>query len=142
MAKFNGEKVMSGTFGEVWLDGEYVAEAFGLEAKLEIEKEDVALPGKFATDSKFIGYKGSGTIRMHKAGSRMIKKMSELIKQGINPRFQILSSLADPSADGAERILIKDASFSDLTLVNWELKKKGEVEAPFTFTDWEEQDVV
>ncbi|WP_442601726.1 phage tail tube protein [Paenibacillus sp. KN14-4R] len=142
MANFNGEKVISGTFGEVWLDGEYVAEALSMEAKLEIEKEDVPLTGKFATDSKFMGYKGSGTLKMHKANSRMIKKLGDMIKKGVNPRFQIMSSLADPAAAGAERILIKDASFNDLTLINWELKKKGEIEAPFTFTDWETQDLI
>ncbi|MCR8645583.1 phage tail tube protein [Paenibacillus sp. N1-5-1-14] len=142
MANFNGEKVISGTFGEVWLDGEYVAEAMSMEAKLEIEKEDVPLTGKFATDSKFMGYKGSGTLKMHKANSRMIKKLGDMIKKGINPRFQIMSSLADPAAAGAERILIKDASFNDLTLINWELKKKGEIEAPFTFTDWDTQDLI
>ncbi|CAH0121047.1 MULTISPECIES: phage tail tube protein [unclassified Paenibacillus] len=142
MAKFHGEQVISGTFGEAWLDGEYVAEVMGLEAKLEIEKEDVPLSGKFATDSKFMGYKGSGTLRMHKANSRMIKLLGDKLKQGINPRFQIVSSLADPSAAGAERVIIKDASFNDLSLINWELKKKGEVEAPFTFTDWTVADAI
>lgn len=142
MANFNGEKVISGTFGEAWLNGEYIAEIMALEAKIEIEKEDVPLAGRFATDSKFMGYKGTGTLRMHKANSRMIKILSDNLKNGINPRIQITSSLSDPSADGAERILIKDASFNDLSLINWELKKKGEVEAPFTFTDWEVQDSI
>lgn len=136
MANFNGEKVISGTFGEAWLNGKYVAEVLALEAKLEIEKEDVPLSGKFVTDSKFMGYKGSGTLRMHKANSRMIKELSDSLKQGINPRLQIMSRVADPSAGGAEIIVIKDASFNDLSLINWELKKKGEIEAPFTFTDW------
>ncbi|WP_028547038.1 phage tail tube protein [Paenibacillus taiwanensis] len=139
---FHGEKVMSGTFGEVWLDGKLVAEALSMEAKIEIEKEDVPLAGKFATDSKFMGYKGSGTLKMHKANSRMITLLSDQIKKGINPRFMIMSKLKDPAADGGEVITIKDACFNDLSLVNWELKKKGEIEAPFTFTDWTVQDFV
>ncbi|TVX88342.1 phage tail tube protein [Paenibacillus agilis] len=133
---FTGEQVISGTFGEVWMAGDYVAEALSLEAKIEIEKEDVPITGKFATDSKFMGYKGTGTLKMHKANSRMIKLISEKIKRGINPRFSIISKLKDPSVDGVEIIEIKDASFNDLSLINWELKKKGEIEAPFTFTDW------
>jgi len=48
----------------------------------------------------------------------------------------------DPAAFGAERVIIKDACFDDLTLVNWEAKVKGEVECPFTFTDWEPLDTV
>jgi hypothetical protein len=137
-----GEKVMSGTFGEVWLDGEYVAEGKGLQAKVTIDKEDVPVAGKFTTDTKFMGYKGTGSLRIYKANSRMIQKISASIKAGQNPRFQILSQVQDPAAYGAERILIKDASFDDLTLIDWELKQLGEVECPFTFTDWEEKDLV
>jgi len=142
MATFNGEKVISGTFGEAWLDGQYIAEIMALEAKIEIEKEDVPMAGRFATDSKFMGFKGSGTLRMHKVNSRMLKALSDNLKNGINPRFQIMSSLNDPSSMGAERITIKDACFNDLSLINWELKKKGEIEAPFTFTDWSVEDSI
>ncbi|MDF2923173.1 MAG: putative phage protein [Paenibacillaceae bacterium] len=137
-----GEKVINGTFGELWLEGEYVAEVKGLQAKVSVEKEDIPVAGKFATDSKFIGYKGTGTLRMYKTNSRMITKLSESIKAGAIPRFQILSQVNDPSADGAERILIKDAAFDDLTLIDWELRKNGELECPFTFTDWKAEDVI
>ncbi|MNN95916.1 hypothetical protein D3C81_2148030 [compost metagenome] len=50
--------------------------------------------------------------------------------------------MKDPSAAGAERIIIKDASFDDMTLIDWELRKNGELECPFTFTDWETTDLV
>ena len=32
-------KVINGTFGEVWVDGDYMAEATGMEAKVTLEKE-------------------------------------------------------------------------------------------------------
>lgn len=139
---FGGERVINGTFGEVWLDGDKVAEAYGLTAEVEIDKEDVPICGKMGTDTKMMGYKGTGTIKVYKVNSRLIIKLSEQLKQGINPRFQILSALKDPAAFGAERILIKDAAFDKLTLANWEAKQKGEVESPFTFTDWEPIDVI
>lgn len=137
-----GEKVINGTFGEIWLEGEYVAEVKGLQAKVAIEKEDIPVAGKFATDSKFMGYKGTGSLRLYKTNSRMISKLSGLIKSGTIPRFQIISQVKDPSAAGAERIIIKDASFDDLTLIDWELRKNGELECPFTFTDWEAADLI
>jgi hypothetical protein len=136
------ERVMNGTFGEIWLDGEYVAEVKGFQAKVGFVKEDVEMAGKLGTGSKFMGYKGTGSLRMHKVNSRMQRKLSGLVKQGINPRFQILSSINDPAAYGAERVLIKDANFDDLTLADWEVKRNGEIEAPFTFTDWEDKDLV
>lgn len=135
-------KIINGTFGELWLDGDKVAECYGLEARVEIEKEDVAVCGKLGTGTKMLGYKGTGSVRFHKVNSRMAIKISDQLKQGINPRLQLLSALNDPAAYGAERVLIKDACFDDLTLAGWEVKQRGTIEAPFTFTDWEYVDVI
>ena len=41
--KFSQEKPISGTFGEVWLDGEYVAECKALQAKLDFDKEKITM---------------------------------------------------------------------------------------------------
>lgn len=138
----NTERIMNGTFGEVWLDGDLVSECYGLEARVEIEKEDVPVCGKLGTDTKMMGYKGTGSLKLHKVNSRMMIKLSAKIKAGENPRLQVLSALKDPAAFGSERILVKDACFDDLTLANWEAKAKGEVDCAFTFTDWEPLDTV
>lgn len=137
-----GERIINGTFGELWLDGDKVAECYGLNARVELQKEDVSICGKLGTDTKLMGFKGTGTVRLHKVNSRMIMKLSDQIKQGINPRFRLLSVLKDPAALGAERVLIKDAAFDDLTLADWEAAQKGTVEAPFTFTDWDPIDKI
>ncbi len=138
----SANRIMNGTFGEVWLDGDLASECFGLEARVEIEKEDVNVCGKLGTDTKMLGYKGTGTLKLHKVNSRMMIKLSEEVKNGNNPRLQILSAIKDPAAFGAERVLIKDACFDDLVLINWEAKVKGETECPFTFTDWVPLDTV
>lgn len=138
----DGNRVISGTHGELWLDGEYVAEIIGFQAKLEFTKEDVPLAGMYGTATKYMGHKGNGSMRMHKVNSRLIRKLSAQIKRGVNPNFQALSSLADPAAYGAERVLIKDVNFNDLTLADWALGTKGEIEAPFTFTDWDDKDLI
>ncbi len=131
------ERIINGTWGELWLDSDYVAECYGLQAKVEITKEEVPVCGKLGTDTKMTGYKGTGTVKLHKVASRMMNKISDQLQAGINPRIQILSILKDPAAFGAERVLIKDAAFDDLTLANWEAKTKGADDCPFTFTDWE-----
>ena len=43
---------------------------------------------------------------------------------------------------GAERVVIYDASFDDLTLADWELAAKGQIECPFTFTRWDFLDLI
>lgn len=137
MTALPSERIINGTYGECWLDGEYVAECYGLQAKVDFEKEEVPVCGKPGIDTKITGYKGKGTAKLYKVNSRMALKISDQVKSGINPRFQILSVLDDPAAYGAERVLVKDICFDDLTLFDWEAKKQGEIEAPFTFTDWD-----
>jgi Protein of unknown function (DUF2001). len=133
----NGNRVINGTWGEVWLDGDYVGECYGLQAKMAMTKEPVNLCGQMAEDSKVIGIKYTGSLKLHKVNSRMAIKIGDSIKKGNDPRFTVISKLADPDSYGAERVLCKNVSFDDVTLADWEVAKKGSIEAPFTFTDHE-----
>ncbi len=137
-----GNETMNGTFGQVWLDGELIAECYGLQAKGSFTKEDVNICGKMAVDKKVTGISYTGSLKLHKVNSRMAIAVGEKIRSGSDPRFTIISKLADPDAAGAERIAIKNVSFDDVTLADWEAAKKGSIEAPFTFTDFEFLDKV
>lgn len=77
---------------------------------------------------------GKGSVKLHKTNSRMGQKLADSIKNGTDPRYVIISKLADPQTVGAERVELKGVSFDDLTLADWEVSKNGEIEAPFTFT--------
>jgi hypothetical protein len=130
-----GNRIMSGTWGEVWLDGDYVAECFGMQAKMSMTKEDVNLCGQMAVDKKVTGISYTGSLKLHKVNSRMALAIGNKIREGIDPRFTVISKLADPDAYGAERVVLRNVSFDDITLADWEVAKKGSIEAPFTFTD-------
>jgi len=138
----NVNTIMSGTFGVITMNGHEVMEAFGMEAKVELQKEAIKICGSLAEHEKYMGYKGTGTVRLKKTNSRMALELIEGIKSGKLPSVEIMSELADPAANGAERVLIKGVKFNDLTLANWEAGALGEVEAPFTFTDFQMIDVV
>lgn len=143
MAKFDSAKrVMSGTWGEVWLDNEYVAEAYSFSAKISYSKQAVARCGQMGSDQKVTGYSGTGSIGMHKINSRMGIIMGEKIRNGEDVRFTIIAKLADPDAYGQERIRLQNVSFDDLTLMNWEADTPGKLETPFTFTDYDYLDKV
>lgn len=143
MAKFDSAKrVMSGTWGEVWLDNEYVAEAYKFSAKISYNKQAIARCGQMANDQKVTSYSGTGSIGMHKINSRMGRLMGDKIRDGQDVRFTIIAKLDDPDAYGAERIRIENVSFDDLTLADWESDVPGKIESPFTFTDYEYLDAV
>lgn len=142
MALDKASRVMSGTFGEAWLDGEQLAECYGLQAKISYNKETVAMCGKMMQDKKVKSIEGKGSIRLHKVSSRMIKLLGDKIRNGQEVRCTIISKLADPDAWGAERVVLKNVSFDDLTLVDWEADTFGKTEHPFTFSDFEMLDTV
>lgn len=136
------KRIINGTNGELWLDGEQVAEISGFQAKVNITKETVNLCGQYAEDSKVVGYAGKGSVKMYKVNSRMAIKIADQLKQGRDTRFTMISKLVDPDSYGAERVVIKNVSLDDLTLADWEAKKAGTIESPFTFTDYEFLDMI
>lgn len=136
------KRICNGTFGELWLDGEYVGECYKAQAKIEFQKEEIKQCSNFFVDSKVVGYKGTGSLTMHKVNSRMAQKVATLVKDKKEVRFTIISKLADPDAFGAERVSISGVMFDDLTLFDWEAQKPLETEAPFTFTEYEYLDQI
>jgi len=138
----SGKRAWSGSFLELWLDGDKVGEAYGIQAKMAYDKEDVPRCGTLATDTKVMGLKGTGSIRMYRVSSRMGRLLGEAMRAGRDPRFTIIAKLADPDAYGAERLALYGVSFDDLSLLDAEAKTVSKVECPFTFTDFEYLDSV
>ena len=136
------EQVINGSWGEAWLDGDYLAEITGLEAKIGIQYEDVNRPRNLSAGKKMIGFEGTGTLKLNKVTSRFIKLLSDNLKAGKQTSVTIITKLDDPDSVGVERIAIKNATFNDLTLANWEAKTKGEEEASFNYDDWEPLDTI
>ena len=130
-------KVINGTHGSLWINDQEVSEVKSFQVKAEFQKEEVKIAGQMATDTKYMGYSIKGSLALHKVNSRMIKFISDSIKAGKEPRFTLIGKLADPDADGVERIAVKNVSFDDLTLMDWEVGAIGQSEHPFTATDWD-----
>lgn len=139
---FNAHKVMNGTHGELWVNDEKFADVKAFQCKVEFEKEDIKMCGSMATHTKVLGYSMKGSVTLHKVNSNMIRLIGESIKTGRAPRFTIVSKLADPDADGTERIAIENVSFDDLTLADWESATAGSTECPFSATSWSVIDLV
>lgn len=142
MQSYEAQKVLNGTFGEVWIDDEYMAEATALEAKVSLEKTEVNQIGTLAKGYKITGTDCKGTIKLNKVTSYFINLLSDNLKAGKTTTCTIISKLDDPDSDGEERIKLTGCTFDELTLVNWEAKKLGEESVPFSFTGWEILDTI
>ena len=142
MKQYDAQRVINGTFGEVWVDDDYMAEATSLNAKVSLEKQEVNQTGTLAKGYKVTGVDGKGTLKLNKVTSYFIKKLSDNLKAGKTTVCKIMSNLEDPDAFGAERVMLSNCVFDELTLIDWEAKKLGEESIPFTFSDWEVLDTI
>ena len=130
-------QAMLGTFGEVWLDDEYMAEANKLRLEVNISYDDVRMARKLMVGKKMTGLEGSGEVQLVKVSTFLAKKISDKIKAGQTPSFKIISKLKDPDAIGAERVVAYRCKFEKTTLADWEHGNIGSESYSFTFEDWD-----
>lgn len=132
--KVRGSQVLSGSYGEVWIDGEKVFELNKIELKIVINREDVQIG--LDVDSKMVGQKGEYTLGIKKVFSRWVKYADEYIKNGIDKRFEIIAKLKDPNArnSGIERYSVGNCWFNEIPLVNYEMGAPIEEEISGGFT--------
>lgn len=137
MDKFIAQRVMSGTQGEIWIDGKYMAEVTGFKAEIKLIKEEVNQVKTYFKQYKVTGCEGTGNVKMNHVSSYFINLMADNIRKGRQTVVTIRAKLDDPDAVGREEVIIRDATFDKLTLMDWEAKKLTEDDYDFTFTDFE-----
>lgn len=137
MENFKGRQAINGTHGEIWVNSKYFAEVLSLKAQITLDKTEVKRVKHLEKDYKVMSMTCKGSVKFHKVNSYFLKAMSEEIKQGKQPVFTIESKLNDPDSNGEERIVIRDATFDTLNLIDWEAGKVGEDSYNFTFSEWD-----
>lgn len=135
-------RVMSGTFGMLYWNGEPVYEVKKFEAKLKVDREDISFAGEMGKDSKLIGMGGEWSFTVNKVFSRGAKAISLEIKEGRDPRCQFNGKVDDPDAFGSERMTLYNCWFGDLDLMNFESGKVINQEFSGGFTDFDFPDTV
>lgn len=114
-----------------------MAETTALQAGIKMEVTEVTRTGTLAKGYKVTGVAYSGTVKLNKVSSYMIKKVASAIKEGKTPRATIITNLEDPEAFGAERIRLDDVVFTEIKLADWEAGKLGEESIPFNYSGYE-----
>jgi hypothetical protein len=142
MQSYNAKQVINGSWGELWLNGDYMAEVTAFKAEVDIEYEDVNMIKELGKPKKMTGYEGKGEFKLNKVTSRMMSFMSDALQHGTQPTCTLIATLSDPDALGVEGVTIQDATLETLTLADWEAKKNGEETIPFSFTKWKPTDTI
>ena len=136
------EQVINGTFGEVWIDDTYLATLTKFEAKVAMTNGDILRPRDLWKGKKLLELEGSGSLTMGKYSSIGIQLMHTKLSQGRTPVVKIMGKLDDTTALGAERIMLKNVTFSELTLFDFEHAKALEETIPFNFRHYELYDFI
>lgn len=142
MGKFSHNKVIRGTFGRVWVNGELMANVKSFEAKATIDYEDLDINGDFGQKKRYMGYSIAGTMTLHKFDSAILKLYQSAIMTGELPEVKIVASLSDPQSDGTERCVLYDVHLDEITLNKFENKTVLEEEVPFTAGSFEMLDMI
>ena len=137
---FNAQQVMSGTQGEIWIDGKHMAQVTAFKATVKLIKEEVHQVKKMGKQYKVTGWEGTGNVKMNHISSYFMDLMAENIKNAHQTIVTIIAKLDDPDAIGAERVVIRDATFDKLSLMDWSAKKLADDDYDFTFTDFDVMD--
>lgn len=138
-----GNKTLSGTWGEVWINGVKCFEISKIELKVTLNREDVQIG--LDIDSKMTGMKGEGSMTVKKVYTRA-KDILDNYSKGEDVRSQIIAKLADPDAVGKqqERWAVDNVWYNEVPVVNWE--KGGIIEEElsigFTPTDLQNLDKI
>lgn len=135
--KVKANKVINGTFGSVWVNGERWQDIETLELKVGLEYEDVNMPEDLATHKKLTGWTGEGSMTVKKVYSRGSRLLAEATKKGTTPDITIVSKLADPDSYGTERVTVSEVTFNEFLLSAFEQKALGKEELSFSFADFD-----
>ena len=139
MNGMRSEQVVSGTWGEVWYDGEYLAELISCKGEVGYKKTGVPQVKKMIEGQKITGLEPKGELKFHHVNSMVMKKENDAIKAGKTPTHTIISNVDDPDALGAERVVYYNCVLDKMILTDFEAGKLSERSYAFTFSDWDLQ---
>ena len=134
--------ILNGVDGRIWLNGEKRGNCKSFEAVINLEYEDVDIPGQRMKSKKYIGSTGEGSMTEHKIDSMLLKLYAKGIKTGILPAVKIVGKLVLPDGSKGERIAIYGVKFDKVTLMKYENKALEEREISFTYDDYEIIDTI
>lgn len=138
----DASKVINGTYGTVWVNGQLWAEVDKLDAKITPKYDVVNFANDPAVFQKGVGWESSGTMTIKKVYSRVQNAAASEIRKGKFPRFEIVSKLADPDAYGAQRVALHDVTFDEVQLIKFDQKTLEDETIPFKFSDYEMLDTI
>lgn len=142
MQEFKAEQVINGTWGQLWYDGEYMAEIMGGKAEISYKKTGIQQACRMMEGQKITGLEAKGEFKIYHINSRVMKKELDALKQGKTATHTIIMKVADPDAIGAEMVALYNCVLDKVILADFESGKMGERSYGFSFDGWEPMETI
>lgn len=139
MANVDTNKVINGLYGFVYDEnGRELDTTQEFEAKADLDKKEIKLPGEFYTKAKVMGGKITGKIKFLKIDSKLQKKIAD------DPaaKFNYIGKLADPNSDGQESVVFRGVSFDSIPILSYKLGETVEIDINFTADSFDYLDTI
>ncbi|MEG0258468.1 MAG: phage tail tube protein [Lysinibacillus sp.] len=130
-------RVINGTHGAVWINGQKLFDLESIELKVSIEYEDVYFPEDTGKYRKFMGWVGEGNLVLKKMYTRGANLLAKAVKTGQMPDVEITTRLADPDSYGVERTSVSGVTFNEFLLAKIEQRTLLQEEMGFEFGDFD-----
>lgn len=134
---YRTQEAMNGTWGELWFDGDYLAQVVACKTEVNFKKAAIQRVQNLVAGQKITELELKGEVKLQHINSYVMNKVSDAVKAGRTPTHTIISNLEDPDAAGAERIAYYGCVLDKIILADWEAGKLCEESYGFTFEDWE-----
>lgn len=136
MATIPGQKNISGSKGNMWMNGRLMAEVKSVESIATINRETVQMANTYDEDSKMTSIACEGSFIVNKVYTTE-RDFVESFQKGIDTRFQLYVTLDDPDSYGRESVQLDNCWLNEITIAQFEVGSILEREFPFghTFSD-------
>jgi uncharacterized protein YbaA (DUF1428 family) len=142
MKGYTGQKVMSGTELELWINDKYMAQVTEFKSEITLTKEKVNMVKHRGVSYKYTGWEGKGSCKFNHVSSYFVKLLADDMKNGKTTVCTIVGKVSDPDVSGIERVALSGVVFDKLTLMDASAKKLMEDAQSFSFDNFEVLDTV
>lgn len=124
--EFEGKTTRNGTWLEVWINDEYIAEIESFKVEVNITYTDVNKARTLMADKKLTKIDGKITLKTHKTRDSLQYYILDQIKQGKIPELSVVGKVDDPDSDGIVDVACKRCYPNKATLLDAEVAKLAE----------------
>ena len=142
--QMDAKRVISGNYGFLYdIDGNWLTNTTAVEANIEIGMEEIRLAGTRWLGNKTTTLKGTGSITGYMVTSEWIEKMAQVTDDASSPFVtELIVKLDDPESFGAYRVRLKNVTFDNIPVINFEVGSIVEQEYTFVFSGYEVLDAI